>query len=354
MLRKLILASAFALAACSVQLTGVTPAVTPLPPAYPVATLASATAEALTGRLLYTLTQQGVWQLDLATGDSTQLFKTETQDSWAASAAASPDGSTILIAYAPPPPEGEIQFGYTDLYRLVPEGAPQPFLERPDPRESLFTPTWSPDGRYVYYSRLRRIPNAGDQPQLYDIRYDIERVAYPSGQPETVVVNAFWPRLSDDGQRMVYVSVDPQTFANGLFVAEADGGNAIQLLTSEQFVAIDSPLFSPDDQYVLFSAVSTGGAATPRPLALFDWLTGVRVAEAHNVPSDWWRIPVGGGTAERLTRVFDVGLYGDFSPDGQHMAFISATGISVMRPDGGELRILLPLTNAAGTLEWLP
>jgi Tol biopolymer transport system component len=350
MLRSIVCTALLVLTACSVELSDATPAITPLAP---TATPASSTA--LTGRLLYTLTQQGVWQLDLATGNSTQLFKTQSQDSWAASVAASPDGGTVIIAYAPPPGEGEIQFGYTDLYRLPTGGAtPQPYLERPDPRESLFTPTWSADGRYLYYSRLRRIVAAGSQPGQFDIRYDIERVAHPAGQPETVVINAFWPRLSEDGERMVYVSVDPATFANGLWVAEADGGNALQLLTPEQFIAVDSPLFSPDGQYVLFSAVSAGGASTPPARALFDWLTGVRVAEAHNVPSDWWRIPVGGGPAEKLTSIFDVGLYGDFSPDGQHMAFISAGGISVMRPDGSDLRTILPLTNASGSLEWLP
>ncbi|MGQ0603391.1 MAG: TolB family protein [Anaerolineales bacterium] len=338
------------LAACSMQLGDVTPAITPLPAA---SALPPQTTQ-LQGRLLYTLTQQGVWQYDFATDASTQLFQAEDpQRAWAASVTAAPDGSTILMAYAPPPSDGEIQFGYTDLYLLPTDGsAPRPFLERADPRESLFTPTWSPDGRYIYYSRLKRIPLSDGQ--SFDIRYDIEHIAYPDGQPETVVINAFWPRLSADGTRLVYVSVEPATFANGLVVADADGYNAVSLLTPEQFIAVDSPLFSPDEQYVLFSAVSNGGAGSPAIRSVVDWLSGVKVVEAHSVPSDWWRMPVTGGVPEQLTRIFDVGLYGDFAPDGQHLAFISATGLSVMRPDGSGLQKILPLTNAAGTLEWLP
>jgi hypothetical protein len=43
----------------------------------------------------------------------------------------SPEGQQLALAYAPPPPEGEIQFGFTGLY-LLPgdgQGPPEPVVE---------------------------------------------------------------------------------------------------------------------------------------------------------------------------------------------------------------------------------
>jgi Tol biopolymer transport system component len=258
------------------------------------------------------------------------------------------------MAFAPPPGQDEIQFGYTDLYGLnIADSTAQPWLIREDKRESLFSPTWSPDGRFVYFARLDRRPILGSNPEQFDIGYNVERAAYPDGQPEVVVADAFFPRLSADGQRLVYVAVDPQTFANALYVSDTNGGNAVRLFGPEQFIAVDSPLFTPDGQYVLFSAVSDGTASAPAVQSLFDWLTGVQAAEAHNVPSDWWRIPVTGGQAEKITNLLEIGLYGAFSPDGRYMAFITSNGLMLMNPDGSGVRKLAPLTNAFGTLEWM-
>ena len=69
--------------------------------------------------------------------------------------------------------------------------------------------------------------------------------------------------------------------------------------------------------------------------------------------SDWWRIPVAGGPPQRLTHIFDTGLYGAFSPDGAHIAFIALTGLYVMNPDGSALTQMLNVANV-GTVDWIP
>jgi Tol biopolymer transport system component len=115
-------------------------------------------------------------------------------------------------------------------------------------------------------------------------------------------------------------------------------------------VAVDSPLFSPDGSAIIFSAVGEG----PQPsLSWLDQLSGVQVASAHNVPSDWWWVPVTGGTPERLTKIYDTGLYGDFSPDGRYIAYLSVSGLYLMTPDGKEITPLLSL-QVIGSLEWIP
>lgn len=333
---------AFALLACSVRADEPADTPTPNAAAPPWARLS------LAGRLIFTQSNEGVWELDLATGARRPLFQpAQKEAAWVNAAAVSPDGQAILIAYAPPPPPGEIQFGYTDLYVMPADGSapPQPFLTRARPRDSLFNPVWSPDGRHVYFAQLTWTQSTGK------VQYTVERVGYPAGAREVVATNAYWPRLSADGQSLVYVTVDPDTLAGTLMIAAADGAQARALLDPDAFPAVDAPLFTPDGAAVVFSAVSGRGAARGEPW--WERWGGVQVAEAHNVPSDWWQVPVDGGAPVQLTQVYDVGLYGDFAPDGRYLAFISQQGLHVMRPDGTSL-ITLASPGAFGTVDWVP
>lgn len=308
----------------------------------------------LTGRIIFSQSQGGVWELNLDASTLRTVFAPEDpSNSWVNAVSVAPDGQMLVAAYAPPPPPGQIQFGYSDLYLIPVDGSapPQPFLERPKPKESYFNPVWSPDGQHIYYAHLTLVPVPQTDPPQNTIQYNIERVAYPNGTPELIVQDAFWPRLSNDGQLLTYASVDPITFENALWVANADGSNKRLLIDSTVFPAVDAPLFTPDGQNIIFGAVSAG--VSPK-LSWLDWLMGVQIASAHNVPSDWWIVPVAGGEAKRLTEIFDIALYGDFAPDGQHMVFYSNNnGLALINPDGSGLRQLLP-QGGFGTVEWIP
>lgn len=308
----------------------------------------------LTGRIIFSQSQGGIWELNLEASTLRTVFAPEDpSNSWVNAVSVAPDGQMLVAAYAPPPPPGQIQFGYSDLYLMPVDGSapPQPFLERPKPKESYFNPVWSPNGQYIYYAHLMLVPVPQTDPPQNTFQYNIERIAYSNGTPELIVQDAFWPRLSNDGQLLTYVSVDPITFENALWVANADGSNKRRLIDSTVFPAVDAPLFTPDGQNIIFGAVSTG--VSPK-LSWIDWLTGVQIASAHNVPSDWWIVPVPGGEAKRLTEIFDIALFGDFAPDGQHMAFYSNNnGLAVINPDGSGLRQLLP-QGGFGTVEWIP
>jgi len=89
------------------------------------------------------------------------------------------------------------------------------------------------------------------------------------------------------------------------------------------------------------------------PLSWLDQLLGVQSAAAHSIPSDWWSVPVTGGQPERLTAIFDMGMYADIAPDGQRLIFVSATGLYVMNPDGSDLQRLLNIWSG-GTVDWAP
>jgi Tol biopolymer transport system component len=319
----------------------------------------------LSGRLIYLAFGRGSQSLDelnLATGTMTTLFD-PPDSAWINSTAVSPDSNQLVLAYAPPPPEGEIAYGYTDLYiaPLDQLDRMQPVLERTDPQESYFSPVWSPDGLYIYYVHLvntASITSTAEQMPFGAVsyRYDIERMGYPGGQPERLIENAMWPRLSPDGSKLAYVSFDWNTYVNDLYVADADGANSTLLMPSGTFIAVDAPLFTADGGMVIFSAV--GGPATPSPtpapsLSWLDQLLGVQIASAHNIPSDWWRVPVTGGQPEQMTQIYDTGMYGALSPDGTRIAFVSAYGISVMNPDGSDLQMVSQAW-VGGSLDWIP
>src|SRR5258706_16034607 len=91
------------------------------------------------------------------------------------------------------------------------------------------------------------------------------RMIYPDGKPEKVVDHAYWPRLSDDGTRLVYVSIDPATGANSLFFANVDGTNPRQVPVTDLLtpMIIDAPMFSPDSQTILFSSPPKLQASAP-------------------------------------------------------------------------------------------
>ena len=46
-------------------------------------------------------------------------------------------------------------------------------------------------------------------------------------------------------------------------------------------------------------------------------------------------------------------MYGEFSPDGDYMAFIAAGGVYVMQPDGSGLEMLIEGEGFFGTIDWV-
>ncbi len=147
------------------DLTPTPVALTPVPAPIPWADLQ------LNGKLIFLTFTAAVQsapilvQLDLASGAQTALFQPPT-NTWLSGAAVSPDHTQIVLAYAPPPPPGEYQFGYTELHLLPADGsaAPRPLITLATRPEAFFNPVWSPDGQYIYYAHLTR--NTSD-PETY-------------------------------------------------------------------------------------------------------------------------------------------------------------------------------------------
>ena len=301
-----------------------------------------------TGSLIFTQLEESVLNLvayDLITQTTATLF-TVPDRAWLSYAQASVDGNQLVLAYAPAPAEGEIQFGYTDLYLMLREAdsVPRMLDIASGEDETFFDPVWSPDGRFIYYAHV--LPT-DDNSNGFITR--LERLNNESGEIEMITDNAIWPRVSPDGSKLAYVFIDPDTLDNELMVADADGRNSVSLLPADMFEAIDVPIFSPDGTMIYFS----GALPTTTQLPWWQRLLGVKTTAAHNLPSDWWHVPITGGEPELVADIGDVGLHGVFSPDGRYIAYISSSGLYLMNPDGTNRQQLLE-TTALNGLSWVP
>jgi Tol biopolymer transport system component len=289
--------------------------------------------------------------LDLASGEIFTIFQA-LENSWIYSFAVSADGKQLVIAYSPASDNNS--FGYPELYVMPMDGSTplQPLFTPPTKDDEYFQPDWSSDGKYIYFAHVNRTiqPKEG---QLYP-DFEVYRMAYPDGQLEKIADEAFWPRVSEDSTRLVYVSVDPTYGTNKLFLANADGSNAQNITMTGKTAPnyIDAPIFSPDGKSMLFSGLSLTQASSPTWL---EKLFGITVAYAHSIPSDWWSVPLTGGTPIQLTHLQTTGLFASLSPDKKYLACISGSGLFVMNPDGTGLTMLV--NNAGGipgTISWIP
>jgi Tol biopolymer transport system component len=238
------------------------------------------------------------------------------------------------------------------LYILPLEGTapPQPLFAPPSPDDRHIQAEWSPDGKYIYYVQY----DATDKPDPWlNPPYHIYRMAYPNGQLEKIADLAFWPRVSPDSTKLVYISIDPESGRNDLYIVDADGSNPQLVALSGSVIPeiIDAPIFSPDGQAILFSAPFPGQSYQPN---WFEKLVGIQVARAHDVPSDWWSVPVTGGVPTKLTNIQTINLFASISPDNKHVASVSGEGLFVMNVDGSNLTQLVSDPGIHGTVNWIP
>jgi Tol biopolymer transport system component len=284
--------------------------------------------------------------LDLVSGKVGTIFETEV-GGWIRSLAVAPDFKNLIISYSPAPDSPFA--GKEELYILPADGSrpPQLLFTPPSVHDQYFQPDWSPDGKSIYFAHLN------DQAS---VRYEVMRLAYPDGKPESLIEQAYWPRLSADGSHLAYVSVFSANGPNRLFIANPDGTQtqAVSLAGSSwPNSIIDAPLFLPDGQTILFSAPIPVQSSAP---SWVDKLMGVTVVHAHgSIPSDWWSVPITGGEPTRLTHVYSPGLFASLSPDSNYIASYSATGIFVMTPQGGDLTQIVNYTGGIpGAVSWIP
>lgn len=151
---------------------------------------------------------------------------------------------------------GRDYYSQTSLYRY----------ERHNAKRQLIAPlvnstlSLSPDGRYIYYSRISKPNRHGSR--FYDIYYYDFRKR--KEERLTHDARAFNPSLSPDGQRLAYVAGRDGT--TDLFLLDLKDKTVRQLTHSRPGCEVFTASWSPDGQRIAFDFLETHG----RHLAFYD------------------------------------------------------------------------------------
>ena len=358
---------AFLVSGCSVEVNQpVAIASTPSPESSPAAASTSSFPTThtpvlwadlhLTGKLVYlsSITDStnliaNIQILNLTTGDISTIFSAPA-GAWIYYMTVSPDAKNVVMSYIPSSQGGSPSS--RDLYIMPLDATVSPRLlfPPPDPADRYVQAEWSPNAKYIYYAHYNDNDKPDDQ---LNPPYDIFRMNYLDGQSEKIAERAFWPRISFDSSKIVYISLTPGTGLNELFIANADGSNPQKVNFSGPWIPdiIDAPIFSPDGKSILFSTPGPSQSYQPN---WFERVMGIQVARAHSIPSDWWSVPITGGAPTQLTKLQTINLFASLSVDQKHIASVSGDGLFVMDLDGSNLTRLLSDSGVHGTVSWIP
>lgn len=273
----------------------------------------------LRGRLLYSQGFDGIWQLDLNSGEASQWWR-PPEGGWVNGIAASPDGTRLAIAYAPPADTG-FQIGTTDLY-LSDVSSPtlEPVLIRETLSHSYRNPAWSPDGRWLYFSHLE--PQRNEDGSAAGVKLSVKRLEIGPDRtaPEIVIEGAEQGALSPSGTEIVFLNFDSRTYRSGVWIASVSGEQAREIVSGTAFQSISSPRFTPDGRGIIFSA--SGG--------LQNASAQIGVVRAHGLPWDIWEVDLADNTMSKMTPTTLDGPWTAWSPDGAYLAVLAAEGVFVV------------------------
>jgi eukaryotic-like serine/threonine-protein kinase len=159
-------------------------------------------------------------------------------------------------------------------------------------------PTWSPDGRIVYFSYSDG---------------NIWLMGPDGSNPKQLTSNAggnFFPRVSPDGRYIVFLS--DRTGSGQIWRMDGDGNNPKQLTDSPLLESV--PDFSPDGKWVVYNK----------------W----------GAEKGVWKVPIEGGDPVRISNA--EARYPTVSPDGKMIAYYyidpsanPARGVAIMAFEGG-------------------
>jgi Tol biopolymer transport system component len=327
------------------------------PARQPTATFAP-TAEALTsenlpGQLYFVQSNTGLFEVNLLTGERTQLWQLAEKSFLAGLAIPTTPDRKAVFSYAPPPPAGKPQLGLTDLWQANLDGTSAEVVqERRADFESFAFPVWSPAGEWLYFSHAKPILN--DAGLIQEVKLTIERVPSDdlTATPQVVVSDAEQISFSADGTRIAYQKYDPKSYTRAVMVADADGKNAVELVSGSWFFAVASVQISPDGQSVLFAASGplTRSVKPVNPFVLL-FEPSQRV-EAHGPPWEIWQVPTNDpGNLTQLTNIATDNPWVVWAPTGEDWMVLQP-GAVLLGQAGADPRYIT-LAEGHGEMQWI-
>src|SRR5262249_11322764 len=157
------------------------------------------------------------------TGDAKNLTNHPSNDIWPAW---SPDGAHIVFT--------SDRDGSDNLYIMDAGGSHLRALTHEKAGTTCRTPAWSPDGKRIAYSRQPATP------------FLLEAVNADALAEPTLAPAAGPPAWSPDGKKLAYLSAPSAAKPNRLWVMDADGRNARELIAASCLF----PAWSPDGKRI--------------------------------------------------------------------------------------------------------
>jgi Tol biopolymer transport system component len=284
------------------------------------------------------------WMMELATEETKQVTKGNNE--WVQSAEWSPDGDYIVVA------KGRRNH---KLFMYHKDGGGGFQLIKAPAGLKTVEPTFSPDGRYIYYAQRNGAWNYNAQLPQYQLgMYDRE-----TGSNSTITSrygSAFTPTLSPDGKWLVYgTRYEDQT---GLVKRDLANGDeewlAYPVQRDEQesiapLGVLPAMTFTPDSKHLiaswdgkLFKVAIDGSGANEIPLDV-----DVELAMGPQLKFEY---PISDDKEMVVTQIRD----GVPSPDGSQLAFTALNRLYVMDIPGGEPKRISDLEITEAMPAWSP
>jgi Tol biopolymer transport system component len=232
------------------------------------------------------------WQLtikDLKTGKERKLAEnlfTSESPCW------SPDGNSILVlgrekikAKAKDYSRGiylvDVKTGQTTEILLLSD---YEFNVPEDDASPLSDLEWSADGKSFYYLLFK------DRLVKHDLESGEDKVLYEHSH-----FNRNLLRRSPDGKNLLFAIYNPEEKRGHLFTMPAEGGKEIELCTTQEDVALAGGSWSPNGKYIYFTEITEG--------------------------TNLWRVPVQGGTPQKVWHSENRAEFYSIHPDGGQIAY---------------------------------
>ena len=263
------------------------------------------------------------------------------------------------------------------VFTVRPDGSGLKRLTHLAPGVNAFWPDWSPNGRWVAYTRI------GEEVQTHIFRIrrngtDRQDLSKASCPPETCSAE-YEPAWSPDGERLAYTRETRPGGGTRIYIKDADGANPKTLVPFRRHTRDFSPQWSPGGKRVVFVRweIRRGYAIfvvrrdgtdrhrlTPWRLNATapDWSPNGRwivfSAGATDAPSAVWLMHPSGGNRHPITTSSGGTVTwgtGSFSPDGERITAIQAEWNGAgSDPGPGDIYVLSKRGDIVGQLTQSP